>query len=92
MCTELTPSSPTNAVRPGQRSLLPNTAETAWSLNSAKCTKTKVQCCLEKHNMGRLGGSVSWASAFGSGHDLVVREFEPCAGLGADSSEPGACF
>ena len=27
-----------------------------------------------------------------SGHDLVVREFEPRVGLCADSSEPGACF
>ena len=25
-------------------------------------------------------------------HDLVVHEFEPCIGLCADSSEPGACF
>ena len=41
---------------------------------------------------GRLGGSVSEASDFGSGHDLTVCEFEPCVGLCADSSEPGACF
>ena len=41
---------------------------------------------------GRLGGSVSWAADFGSGHDLAVREFEPRVGLCADSSEPGACF
>ena len=41
---------------------------------------------------GRLGGSVGWASDFGSGHDLAVREFEPRVGLWADSSEPGACF
>ena len=39
-----------------------------------------------------LGGSVGWASNFGSGHDLMVREFEPHAGLCADSSEPGARF
>ena len=26
--------------------------------------------------LGRLGGSVGWASNFGSGHDLAVREFE----------------
>ena len=42
--------------------------------------------------MGRLGGSVGWASDFGSGHDLTVREFEPRIGLWADGSEPGACF
>ena len=42
--------------------------------------------------MGRLGGSVGYASHFGSGHDLAVREFEPRVGLCADSSEPGACF
>ena len=41
---------------------------------------------------GCLGGSVGWASDFGSGHDLAVREFEPRIGLWADSSEPGACF
>ena len=41
---------------------------------------------------GRLGGSVGWASDFGSGHDLTVREFEPRVGLRADSLEPGGCF
>ena len=35
--------------------------------------------------MGRLGGSVGYASDFGSGHDLVVREFELHVGLCADS-------
>ena len=37
---------------------------------------------------GRLGGSVSWASNFSSGHDLTVPEFEPCIGLCAVSAEP----
>ena len=37
---------------------------------------------------GRLGGSVSWASDFGSGHDLAVCEFEPRIGLCAQSLEP----
>ena len=41
---------------------------------------------------GRLGGSLSWTSDFGSGHDLTVHEFEPGIRLCADSSEPGACF
>ena len=41
---------------------------------------------------GRLGGSVGWASDFGSGHELTVGEFEPCIGLCADSLQPGACF
>ena len=40
---------------------------------------------------GRLGGSVGWASDFGSCRDLAAREFEPRVGLCADSSEPGAC-
>ena len=40
----------------------------------------------------RLGGSVSWAADFSSGHDLAVCEFEPRVWLCADSSEPGACF
>ena len=39
-----------------------------------------------------MGGSVGWVSDFGSGRDLIVREFEPRVGLCADSSEPGACF
>ena len=40
--------------------------------------------------MGRLGGSVGWATDFGSGHDLAVREFEPASGsvLTAQSLEP----
>ena len=37
--------------------------------------------------LGHLGGSVGWASGFGSGHDLMVCEFEPHVGLCADSSE-----
>ena len=42
--------------------------------------------------MGRLGGSVTWASNFSSGHDFTVRGFEPRIGFCADRSEPGACF
>ena len=42
--------------------------------------------------LGRLGGSVGWASDFGSGHDLTARGFEPRVGLCTDSSEPGACL
>ena len=42
--------------------------------------------------LGRLGGSVGWASDFDSGHDLTFREFEPHVGLCADSPEPGARF
>ena len=41
---------------------------------------------------GRLGGSVSGASDFGSGRDLAAREFEPHVGLCANGSEPGARF
>ena len=41
---------------------------------------------------GYLGGSVGEVSDFGSGHDLMVRGFEPSIGLCADSSEPGAYF
>ena len=40
--------------------------------------------------LGHLGGSVSWASDFSSGHDLTVCEFEPRVGLCADASKPGA--
>ena len=42
--------------------------------------------------LGRLGGSVGWASDFGLGHDLTACQFEPRVGLCADSSQPGACF
>ena len=38
---------------------------------------------------GRLGGSVGWASDFGSDHDLTVCEFKPRVGLCADSSVSG---
>ena len=34
----------------------------------------------------------SQLSDLSSGHDLMVCELEPCVGLRADSSEPGACF
>ena len=37
---------------------------------------------------GHLGGSVSWASDFSSGHDLMIHEFEPRVGLSAGSAEP----
>ena len=36
---------------------------------------------------GCLGSSVSWASDFSSGHDLMVPEFEPRIGLCANSLE-----
>ena len=39
---------------------------------------------------GHPGGSVSWASDFGSGHDLVVHEFEPHLGLAALGTEPAS--
>ena len=42
--------------------------------------------------LGHLGGSVSIASDFGSGHDLAVCEFEPHVRLSAVSSGPGAHF
>ena len=41
-------------------------------------------------------GAPGWCSRLSvqlqPGHDLAVREFEPCIGLWADGSEPGACF
>ena len=39
-----------------------------------------------------LGGAVGWGSDFGSGHDLMVREFKPHTELCGNSSEPGDCF
>ena len=51
-----------------------------------------VDFCIEKINQGCLGGSVGYASNFGSGHDLTAFEFEPHIGLWDDSSEPGASF
>ena len=44
--------------------------------------------CQETVAPGHLGGSVSWASDFGSGHDLVVHEFEPHIRLAAISEKP----
>ena len=46
----------------------------------------------KKSGGGRFGGSVGSVSDFGSGHDLIVCEFELCVRLCTDSSEPGACF
>ena len=51
-----------------------------------------MEVLLEIWRIGGLDSSVGLVSDFGSGHDLVVCEFEPCIGLCADSSEPGACF
>ena len=45
------------------------------------------------NSRGRPGGSAGEASDFGSGHDLAVREFEPCvrgSGLTARSLEPAS--
>ena len=42
--------------------------------------------------LGRVGGSVGWATDCSSGHHLTARELEPRVGLCADSWEPGACF
>ena len=33
------------------------------------------------HSQGYLGGSVNYASDFGSGHDLLAYGFEPHVGL-----------
>ena len=58
---------------------------------------SKIFCILWKIHVKKklkwcLGGSVSWVSDFGSGHDLIVRGFEPHIGLCADGSEPRVCF
>ena len=47
---------------------------------------------IKNHSAGAPGGSVGWASNFGSGHDHAVRGLEPCIGLCADGSKPRACF
>ena len=54
------------------------------------------QKCLQpiKKNQGRLVPQLVKrpTPGCGSGHNLMVCEFEPHVGLWADSSEPGACF
>ena len=45
-----------------------------------------------KQPLGYLGGSVSYISDFGSGHDLTVRGFQPHIRLCADGSEPEVFF
>ena len=37
---------------------------------------------------GDLGGSVGWASDFGSDHDLTTRAFKPHVGLSAVNAQP----
>ena len=44
----------------------------------------------KKVHQGFLGGSVSWASDFGSGHDLMVCGFQPHTGLCIVSEEPAS--
>ena len=50
--------------------------------------------CLYKTMVG--DGVPGWRSRLSvrlqPGHDLAVREFEPCVGLWADGSESEACF
>ena len=59
-------------------------------------TKSWATCTLQsryrrgKEITGRLGGSVGQASAFGSGHDLMVRGFKPHRGLSAVRAEPAS--
>ena len=72
----------------------------AWS--DTKCTRVSWRkvtvklaggSALEEYGFwGHLGGSVSEATDFGPGHDLIVHEFKPRIRLYADSSEPGGCF
>ena len=65
-----------------------------WNQESDAQLTEPLRCSFSKNlkHEGRLGGSVSWAYDFGSGHDLTVGGFEPRFGLCAGSSEPGACF
>ena len=44
--------------------------------------------CIKNFKEGYLGGSVSWALDFVSGHDLTVHEFEPHIRISATSAEP----
>ena len=62
------------------------------SLASLTGTETSALTSTAYSLLGHLGGSVGWASNFGSGHDLTVCGFEPYIGLYADSSESRACF
>ena len=66
-----------------------------WPCQFSPCSLSRRSLKLELKNKngyasGPLGGSVGWVSDFSSGHDLTVRELEPCIGLCADGSEPGA--
>ena len=49
-----------------------------------------LRCCLKPVFLGHLGGSVSWVSDFGSGHDLMVMSLSPASGsvLTGHSLEP----
>ena len=53
-------------------------------------TKLHLPDSILKAEEGHLGGSVGWASDFGSGHDLVVTSSSPASGsvLTAQSLEP----
>ena len=51
---------------------------------------------INKKFLKNVQGARGWRSRLSvrlqPGHDLTVREFEPCVRLWADGSEPGACF
>ena len=42
---------------------------------------SEIHLFINKWTRGHLGGSVGWASGFGSGHDLAAHEFEAHVGL-----------
>ena len=91
-------SSPTSGSVPTAQSLEPASDSVSISLCPPPLSLCVCVCVCLKNKihthtiLGCLGGSVGKVSNFGSGHDLMVREFQPCVGLCADSSEPGACF
>ena len=75
---------------PEQHKLMIPPAHSPWV---PECSCGAVSSANLEHSLGgHLGGSVSYTSNFGWGHDLPVCEFKPRVGLCADSSEPGACF
>ena len=91
LCTSLSNSIQRRHIR----SLLPSvlgvctSVKCKWlSFSESWLLNTTTTSLIKNHIQGHLGDSVGWASDFGSGHDLMVCEFE----LRADSSEPGACF
>ena len=72
----------------GEASLSPKVLSTHRIEVSTQSQACQLSPPIRASRPGHLSGSVSWASDFGSGHDLMVHEFKLHIGLIAVNTEP----